>query len=178
MKLTIKILTILILTLGIFSCNRVKRKAIHVKNQVQEKAKEQIEKQTRKVVDKVFPPFDHDKPDTDNNKKRFKDFIKIDLTPDIKNIYCFDDAIGIDASYMFSFDCKPGTSKKIIEINGLAIDTVNLDNGLGLQQDFEWWDKEHINKLQKYSWTNGKGYFKYYWYDKETRKAYFFDFDM
>ena len=174
----IKILTIFTLTLGLLSCDRIKRKTEHVTDKVKTKTKEGIERQAERVIHKIFPPFDHDKPDTENNKKRFEDFIKVKITPDVKNIYCFDDAIGIDADYMFSFDCDSTTSLKIIEVNGLKPDTVNTDNGFSMQHDFNWWNKEKITKLQKYSWTNGDRYFKYYWYDKENGKGYFFDFDL
>lgn len=167
----------MILVIGLFSCDRVEKKIEQVTNKVKSKTKEQLEKQTQRIVEKIFPPFDHNKPDIENNKKRFKDFIKVKLTPDIKNIYCFDDAIGIDADYMFSFNCDSSTSEKIIEVHGLTIDTINSDYGFGLQHDFEWWDKTKIKKLQKYSWTNGDRYFKFYWYDNEQGKAYFFDFD-
>ncbi|MBB6612947.1 hypothetical protein H7F15_18040 [Pontibacter sp. Tf4] len=130
------------------------------------------------MTSKFFPPFDYNKPDTKNNKQRFKDFIKAELTSDIKDIYCFDDAIGIDTDYMFSFTCSATTSDKIIAIHGLTIDTLNTDNGFYLQDDFKWWDKERISKLQKYSWTDGNQHHKYFWYDHDNLKAYFFDFDL
>lgn len=160
------------------SCDRIRNKSKQAVEKVKEKTIDKLREQTKKVFDKVFPPFDHDKPDTENNKKRFKDFLKVEITPDVKNIYCFDDAIGIDSDYMFAFNCDKSTSRKIIEVHDLTIDTLNLDNGFGMQHDFEWWDKKRIKKLQKYSWTNGNQHFKYYWYDKKNEKAYFFDFSM
>ena len=178
MKRLIQLSLILILILGTISCGRIKNKTEQLANKVKEKTKEELRDQTQKAIDKLYPPFDYDKPDTENNKKRFKDFLKVDITQDVKNIYCFDDAIGIDADYMFAFNCNPTTSNKIIEVHKLEIDTLNSDNGFGMQDDFEWWNKKRIEKLQKYSWTDGESYFKYYWYDKEENKAYFFDFDM
>ena len=178
MKLRSYIATILILITVLISCDRIKNKTERVADKVKEKTKEELKEQTQKIVDKVFPPFDHDRPDTYNNKKRFKDFLKIEITPDVKNIYCFADAIGIDADYMFAFNCESATSRKIIEVHNLTIDTLNSDNAFGLQHNFEWWDKERISGLKKYSWTNGDQYFKYYWYDQEKQKAYFFDFGM
>lgn len=137
-----------------------------------------VKNKIKKQTDNVFPRFDHDKPDTDNNKKRFKDFIKVELTSDVKNIYCFNDEIGIDVDYMFAFNCDSTTSNNIIKKHELKLDTVNTECGFGMQHDFDWWDKERIAELPKYSWTNGEQYFKYYWYDEENEKAYFFDFDM
>lgn len=121
-----------------------------------------VKRQTRKVADVVFPQFDPGKPDSDNNRIRFKDFIQVEITPDVQNIYCFDDAIGIDQDYMFSFNCSPSTSEKIIAKHHLTADTLNTDNGFGMQHDFEWWDKARIEQLQKYSWTDGKQYHRYY----------------
>lgn len=164
--------------MGVISCECIKDNTAKVADKVKGKTKQELKEQTQKVVGKIFPPFDHDKPDTDNNRKRFKDFLKVEITPDVKNIYCFDDAIGIDADYMFAFNCDSITSRKIIEAHKLKIDTLNSDNGFGLQHNFEWWDKEKIKKLKKYSWTNSSQYSKYYWYDEDSRKAYFFDFDI
>jgi len=177
MKNLIQILFITLM-IGFFSCKRVKDKTEKVANEVKLKTKNEIKERTQEVVDKIYPPFDHDKPDTENNKKRFRDFIKVEISKDVKNIYCFDDAIGINADYMFAFNCNLSTSKKIIEVNELKIDTLTKDNGFLMQHDFKWWNKKRIKELKKYSWTNGNGYFKYFWYDKENQKAYFFDFDL
>ncbi len=173
-----KLLVIFSLVFGLISCERLMRKTEQVTQKIKTKTKEGIEKQAERVVHKIFPPFDHDEPDTENNQKRFTDFIKVEITPDVRNIYCFDDAIGIDASYMFSFECNSVTSNKIIEVNNLTLDTLDSDNGFYIQRDFDWWNKEKIAKLRKYSWTNGDRYFKYYWYDNQEGKAYFFDFDL
>lgn len=158
-------------------CNRIKNKSGQLADKVNEK-KNELRDQSQKVFDKIYPSFDHDKPDTENNKNRFKEFLKIKISEDIKNIYCFNDEIGIDADYMFAFNCNETTSKKIIEVHELLIDSLNSDNGFGIQHDFEWWEKDRIVNLEKYTWTDGKQYFKYYWYDKENKKAYFFDFDL
>jgi hypothetical protein len=174
MKLIYHISILLLLIIGTSSCDRFGNKA----EQVIQRTKEELKAQSNKAVQLIFPPFDYDVPDTENNKKRFSDFIKVKITADVTAIYCFDDAIGIDSDYMFSFNCNPITSDKIIAVHKLTIDTINPDNGFGLQHDFEWWDKEKIQKLQKYSWTDGNQYFKYYWYDLKNKKAYFFDFDM
>jgi hypothetical protein len=79
---------------------------------------------------------------------------------------------------MFAFECNASTSSRIIERNDLKVDTINTNYGFGLQHDFDWWDEEQIAKLKKYSWTDGDRYFKYYWYDEQNGKAYFFDFDL
>ena len=170
-----KVSLIILLSLIFYSCDRIKQKTEQITEGTKKEVKEQIERQVKRVEDKVFPPFDNDKSDTENNKKRFVVFLKVELTDDIKNIYCFDDAIGIDVDYMFSFNCNISTSKKIIKTNKLSIDTINVDNAFGLQSDFDWWNKKRIAELQKYSWTDGNQYCKYYWYDKIFH--FFFSFN-
>ena len=173
MKQTIYISTI-IFALTIVSCDRIKNKG----QELADKTEEKVKNKSKDLVDKVVPHFDAYKPDTKFNKERFKDFLKVDLTPDIKNIYCFDDAIGIDADYMFSFNCDTTTARKIIEKHQLKLDKETTDYAFGLQHDFEWWDKKKIEKLVLYSWQGDHQYFKYFWYDKTEQKAYYFDFDM
>ena len=163
-----------VLMLAIFSCGRARQKG----QEIATKTKEKVKDKASEVVDKVFPHFDAYQPDTKHNKERFKDFLKVDLTPDVKNIYCFDDAIGIDAGYQFSFNCNPETAKRIIETNQLKRDKETTDYAFGLQNDFAWWNKKKIEKLDLYSWQGDHQYFKYFWYDKADHKAYYFDFDL
>lgn len=130
------------------------------------------------IFDRVFPRFDAFHPDTKANKKRFDEFIKIQRTADIRQIYCYDDAIGIDADYMFSFHCSPKSAKKIIQQHHLIPDPSSSDFASGLQDDFPWWNKEKIATLERFSWKGEHEYFKYFWYDSLEKKGYFFDFDM
>ncbi len=173
MKQTIYILAS-VFTFTMFSCDRLKNKG----QELAGKAEKKVKNKSNDLVDKIVPHFDAYKPDTKYNKKRFKDFLKVDLTPDIKNIYCFDDAIGIDASYQFSFNCDTTTARLIIDKHQLTINEKTTDYAFGLQTEFEWWDKEKIKKLDLYSWQDGKQYFKYFWYDKAEQKAYYLDFDI
>ena len=113
-----------------------------------------------------------------STKKRLTDFINIELTPDIKNIYCFNDIIGIDADYQFSFNCNAATAKRIIGANGLKPDKETTDYAFGLQNDFEWWNKKKIERLELYSRQGDRRHFRYFWYDTREQQAYLFDFDM
>jgi hypothetical protein len=155
------------------SCDRARSKGEEIAEQV----KQEVKDRSKEMVDRVAPHFDAYEPDTKFNKERFRDFLQVELTPDIRNIYCFDDAIGIDADYQFGFNCDTSTARRIIEKHGLTLDTVTTDYGFGMQHDFEWWDKTKIEKLALYSWQ-GDQYFKYFWYDTAEQKAYFFDFDL
>lgn len=173
MKQIIPIST-LIFTLTMVSCDRIKNKGKELANTTEKNVKDK----SKDLFDKIIPHFDAYKPDTKYNKERFKDFIKVDLTPDINTIYCFDDAIGIDADYQFSFNCNSTTARLIIDKLQLKLDKTNADYAFGLQNDFKWWDKKKIEKLDLYSWKDDNQYFKYFWYDKNEQKAYYFDFDM
>jgi hypothetical protein len=173
MKPTFYILTI-ISALTIVSCDRIKNKG----QLLAENTEKRVKDKSKDIVDKVMPHFDAYKADTKFNKERFKDFLQVDLTTDIKNIYCFDDAIGIDTDYQFSFNCDSSSVGRIIKRHKLTLDTETKDYAFGLQSDFDWWDKTKIEKLELYSWKGDHQYFKYFWYDKVEQKAYYFDFDM
>lgn len=146
--------------------------------QAKKKAKDAVTHVGEKIIEEIYPPFDEGTPDTDNNKARFKEFLKVELTPDIKNIYCHNDDIGIDLDFMFAFECKEGTAEKIIQKHKLELNGPNIGNASGLRDDFPWWDEDRIRELPRYSWFDGKSYYKYFWYDRETGKAWYFDFDM
>lgn len=165
----VRLLAIVVILTAV-SCERAKSTGRELIHQTKEKSAD--------LADRVAPRFDAYEPDTKYNRKRFDDFIKVERTPDVKNIYCFDDAIGIDADYQFSFNCNEITAKRIIEKHQLKPDKSTTDYAFGLQNDFKWWDKKKIEKLELYSWYDGDQYYKYFWYDTAGQKAYFFDFDM
>lgn len=171
MKTSAAIIYVSVALIGItVSCNRVARKGKDIAHRTEEKISDKS--------DDLFPTFDAYKADTKFNKKRFHDFLKVEITSDVKNIYCHDDAVGIDADYQFGFNCSNSTAQRIIKKHQLKLDLLTEDQAFGLQDDFDWWDKKKIEKLDLYSWTDGRQYSKYFWYDSKEQKAYFFDFDM
>jgi hypothetical protein len=165
---------ILISTLIVVSCDRIKNKGQELADKTEEKIKDKSED----LVDNVIPHFDAYKPDTKFNKERFQEFLQIELTSDVKNIYCFGDAIGIDADYQFGFNCDPATAQRIMVKHQLQPDNTTTDYAFGIQNDYAWWDKSKIEKLELHSWQGDHRYFKYFWYDKSEQKAYYFEFDM
>jgi hypothetical protein len=167
-------LILLLSALSLLSCDRIKTKGQNLTNT----AKEKVINKSNDIADKISPAFDAYHADTKYNKQRFSEFLKVEITPDIKNIFCFDDAMGIDADYQFSFNCEAASAERIIAIHKLILDNETTDYAFGLQNDFDWWDKEKIKTLQLYSWRGEHQYFKYFWYDKVEQRAYFFDFDM
>lgn len=173
MKQPIYIVSVIFILLTA-SCDRIKNKGQALAELTEEKVKDK----SMELLDDVVPHFDAYKPDTKFNKQRFKDFLKVELSPDIKNIYCFDDAIGIDAAYQFSFNCDTATVRRIIETHELKPDQTTTDYAFGLQNDFDWWNKKKIEPLDLYSWQGDDHYFKYFWYDVTEQKAYYFAFDF
>ena len=157
---------------SLFSFDNAKKKA----NSIKEKLKEEVKNQ----IDNIAPKFDHKEADTKINKKRFEEFIKIKITPDIKNIYCYADIMGPDSDFTFSFNCNKSTSEKIIKKHSLILDSLNQSIGsTGIQHNLSWWNIKHIQSLKKYTFsTPNKQLFKYYWFDVNKEKAYYFEFDL
>jgi hypothetical protein len=156
------------------SCENVKRKGAEMANETEQKVKDR----SRDLLDKVHPRFDADQADTEYNKERFRDFLRVELTADVKYIYCFASEMGIDAAYQFSFTCDTATVQRIILQHQLKRDPETTDFGFAIQRDFEWWDKKKIGLLPLYSWNIEARYFKYFWYNARERKAYYFEFDL
>ncbi|MEO6549292.1 MAG: hypothetical protein ABIN94_14920 [Ferruginibacter sp.] len=129
------------------------------------------------LVDKVIPTFDSFKPDTKFNKKRFEEFFGFAPTPDVKEIFCFGDQVGIDSKFLFSFKCDTSTKNKIVTNLHLtqADKPDNFSNGLW--QSFLWWDSAKISTLNPY-WMKGEHeYYRYLWFDQSKQTAYYIDFD-
>ena len=124
------------------------------------------------------PPFDPGKPDTKNNQFHYKNLLRVDVTPDVKNLYTYGSEIGFDATYYVAFECSAETAQKIIEANQMVEDD---KKGLSLSRSFDmpWWKKEEIKSLARYKYQNEKNtYFKYFWYNWANKHAYFLDFDL
>jgi len=43
-----------------------------------------VKDKSKDLLDKVFPFFDYDKADTKYNRKRFREYLKVELTSDVK----------------------------------------------------------------------------------------------
>ena len=169
--LNLKIQTILVLSSLIFafSCNKIKNKS----HEIASKSKQKVKQKSSELLDDVFPQFDSDIADSENNKSLFSEFIKIAISSDVKNIYCYNDEIGVDVKYQFAFHCNEETSKEIIDQHQLRLDTASTHFSTQIQTNFPWWDREKIVKLALFSHNNQDQYFEYYWYDTKEQKAYF-----
>jgi hypothetical protein len=155
---------------GSSSCNKIKNK----KHQVSQS----IQKLVFNKKDQLFPGFDSTTPDTESNKRRFKDFLGVALTPDIKDIYCKSDRIGIDASYSFVFKCNSSTHESIIKQLNLKPDSLIRDFSTGgFSTNTWWWDKGVSARSKPYS-RQQKDLYWHLWRDQKNGKDYFLTYDM
>jgi hypothetical protein len=152
------------------SCDRIKNR------------KHQITQRVRQFAfnkkGEIFPGFDATQADTESNRRRFKDFLEITPTPDVKNIYCASDRLGIDASFTFVFECNSSTHQAIIKQLQLQPDTtiVEFTTG-GFSTNCSWWNKELTTKVKPYSKKQGDLRW-YLWRDEKANKDYFLTYDM
>jgi hypothetical protein len=150
-----------------------------MKNKGQEivnKTEHKVKSKSKDFVDMLFPRFDSYNADTEYNKKRFEEYLDIELTSDIKEIYCFADFIGIDYKVLFSFTCDSTTIQEIINRKNLKLTDENNDKGLLFPDDFKWFDKEIIERLRPFKKGKENKFWQYLWYDKENKKAYYEEF--
>ena len=167
--------------LTVFSCNRIKRKGDAVLEKTKQAAsetKQKISDKANSLVDKVFPTYDTDKSDTENNKKRFKEHLQVDLSPDIRNIFAYGDFMGVDYKVLIAFTCDQATVDKIIAVKKMELTTTKDDNGLNFLDEFKWWDKDKIELLEPYKIGKEAEFWQYLWYDPKTKQAFYEEFSM
>ncbi len=156
------------------SCNRLTQKGKKAVTQ----AKNEIREQKENLVDKAFPTFDSYHPDTKFNKLRFKEFFGFTPTPDVSEIYCFGDMMGIDSKFQFAFNCDTTTRNRIVTHLNLKRDTVAGNFGSGLWQPFIWWDSAAIVSILPYRRKGAHELYQYFWFDSVKNKAYYQEFDL
>jgi hypothetical protein len=141
--------------------------------------KQRISDKGNRFVDKIFPAYDSDKPDTESNKKRFKEHLEVNVTEDVKNIYSYGDFMGIDYKVLISFQCDSTTIEKIVRVKGMTLSTQDHDEGLHFLVELPWWNKEKISSGDKpYKVGKEYEYWEYLWYDRESKTAYYEEFSL
>jgi hypothetical protein len=174
-------IVILAILLTIFSCERVKRKGHAVVDKTKQAAsvtKQKISNKVDNLVDKVFPKYENGKADTEDNKKRFDEYLQVELTADIKNIYAYGDFFGADYKVLIAFNCDPTTVEKIIAVKKMQLTKSKDDNGLLFLDEFKWWDKSKIELLEPYKVGEQSAYWQYLWYDPKTKQAYYEEYSL
>jgi len=167
LKNQISLYLLILICLTVCSCSRIKNKGQEVTHKIERK----VMKVTKYIVNEVFPMYDAHSADTKYNKQRFVDNLKIELTPDVKEIYC-DFPLGIDYKVLIAFTCDSSTIQRIISEKKLAL-SKEEDIGLNFGEEFAWWDKEKLHRIRPYIQGEENKYWHYLWYDKEHQKAYY-----
>lgn len=151
------------------SCNKIERKSKQIVNKTKN--------YTSRQIDKIFPSYDSHKPDTENNKRRFKTHLRFKPTGDVKNLYAYGDFLGADYKVLMAFICDSSTVSRIIQEHEMQL--VNeLDGGLIFGETFEWWNEEKIEKIKPYKFGVDAEYWKYLWYDSLNNQAYYQEFSL
>ncbi len=163
-------LLIFTFSIAFFSCDRLKKKGENVITKAKDGASKQL--------DKVFPTYDSYKPDTDHNKKRFKEHLQVELTSDVKNIYSYGDYLGINYKVLIAFTCNKKTINSIIDIKKMQETTSKDDDGLLFLDEFKWWNKDKIELLTPYKIGKEGKYWQYLWYDRKTKQAFYEEYNL
>lgn len=137
-----------------------------------------IHRKGSELADKIIAHFDPYHPDTHFNKKRFEDFFGFAPTPDVKDLYCYADEMGIDHKYQFSFRCDTATKSKIIHHLQLVRQAQPDNYSSGIWHPYPWWDSSGISALAPYKRKGDHETYHYLWYDTSAGKAYYFEFDL
>jgi hypothetical protein len=174
-KIMRKIICIIIIyTLTFCSCDRIKNKTEEFAARTESKVKSK----SKDILEIIFPLFDSYEPDTKFNKKRFKEFLNVDISDDVNTLYTFGDFLGADYKILISFKCDSSTIYKIIMQNKMKLSESENDFGLGFSDEFKWWDKIVIEKIKPYKMREKSGDWFYLWYDQNTKTAYCEQFSL
>jgi hypothetical protein len=172
---------ILAILITLFSCGRIKSKGNKIITATKETAAETRQKVSDKkdqLIDKVFPLYDSDKPDTKSNRKRFSEHLQVEPTDDVKNIYAYGDFLGADYKVLIAFSCEKATFYKIIAAKKMQLTTTKDDDGLLFLDEFKWWDKDKIELLEPYKVGKEAEYWEYLWYDPRTKQAFYEEYSL
>ena len=164
----------ILICLTVCSCSRIKNKG----KEIAEKVETKVKNESKDLIDKLFPAFDAYEADTKYNKERFIEYLSVELTPDVNEIYCYGDFIGVDYKVLFTFRCDSATIHRIIEKKKLEMANDNTDIGLQFSDEITWWNKEKIYKLTPFKQGEDNKFWQYLWYDKNNKTAYYLQFSL
>ena len=159
------------------SCDRISQKG----KGIVDNAKATASRKADDLEDKIFAKFDSGTPDTRFNKMRFTEFFKFEPAPDVENLYCYADLMGIDSKFQFSFTCDTPTLNRIIEVEKLSKvqneDSYTFESILN-PTEFSWWSNNQIEDCVPFFRKDENRVYTYLWYDTLTRKAHYLTYDL
>ncbi|MGC4103826.1 hypothetical protein [Ferruginibacter sp.] len=124
----------------------------------------------------LFVDYDIDKPDTKSNRERFKDYLKIDINENVKEVFCYADFLGADYKIQMSFKCDTATVNKIISVNKLY--KQDFRGGRNLDNQFPWWNEKRIDSIRPYIMSIEDELYKFLWFDPQSGKAYYLEYSL
>ena len=86
--------------------------------------------------------------------------------------------MGADYKVLISFNCDTVTLNRIVKANAMTISFKENDDGLLFLDEFPWWNKETIVKIKPFKVGKEYEYWKYLWFDKKSKKAYYEEFSL
>jgi len=161
------------LSMTVLSCGKIKRKGHQVLQESRVAAAEQF--------DRVIPSYDAGTPDTDNNKRRFKDHLSIDASADVKNLYTYGDYMGIDYRVEMAFTCDQATIDKIVKMNDLELvpdEPGDKNKDVIVTLTCDWWPKDSTGYLVLYKAGEEDEFWQYLTYNPVTKQAYYEEFSL
>lgn len=163
------LLTFILLScsMTVFSCGKIKRDEEQL-----------LEKQQEALSDRDSLSYNSSTPDTDDNKKRFREHLEMTITADVKELFTYGNVMGIDNSVLMSFTCDQATINRIIRKNAMELCADTTDKGLFLTGSPQWWKRDVIEKLVPYKAGEEDGFWQYLWYDPVTKQAFYEEFSM
>lgn len=180
MRLTIDLL-ILTFLLTLSSCDRLKKKGndtVDKTKEVVSDTKQKIKRKATELIDSVILKPTVDTPNTERDKKRFREYLLTEIPEDVKSIYTYGDFLGADYKVLIAFTCNHSTIKKIVALKKMSLASKEKDNGLNFMAKFPWWDKGKIELLKPYKVGKEDEYWEYLWFDSITRQAYYEEFSL
>lgn len=180
MRLT-KDLLILTFLLTLSSCDILKKKGhdtVDKTKEVVSETKQKINRKAIELIDSVILQPSVDTPNTDRDKKRFKEYLLKEIPEDVKDIYTYGDFLGADYKVLIAFTCNASTIEKIVASKKMGLASKENDSGLNFMAEFPWWDKGKIQLLEPYKVGKENEYWKYLWFDPKTKQAYYEEFSL
>ena len=121
--------------------------------------------------------YDYDKPDTSDNQKGFERHFGFPVPASVSDVYYFADELGADVKYQLGFKTDQATVDAIVA--ALELKQAEPEFGVGIAQEFPWWDKDTVENLTPYWKSNSEEhYYWFLWYDSESQRVYYIEFSV
>ncbi|MBW8683363.1 hypothetical protein [Chitinophaga rhizophila] len=174
-------LTLLSLSVNVLSCGRMKdRQQVWSERTATITATEISHTQQVAMahMEEVFPTYHSTTPDTDDNKKRFREHLEVDATPDVRGLYTYTDFMGADYEVLIAFTCDKQTISNIVRRNGMKLSADTGAARILMNGGPAWWKSGAMERLVPYQAGDEDGFWQYLWYNPVTGEAFYKEFSL